>query len=355
MSLMINTNLASLDAQRNQSRTQNDLHDRDRSACRRACASTAPRTTPPASPSPTASRRRSAASTRPPATPTTASRWRRRRKARSPRSSDNLQRIRELAVQSANATNSASDRASLQLEVTQLTGNRPRRDADLVQRHQPARRQLLGEGVPGRRQRRPDDHRRQHRQRAHLGARRELRRRRSRAAPPTAALTAGQLTINGTAIQASAAGSAQTQTTTARTRSPRRSTRRKARSWRRPTRPPTSRRRRRPPPPRSLPTRFSINGVNIGAIAAGGTVPLQGANVAAAINLVSAASGVTATADAAGVVTLSAADGRNVVIAGTITTPACPRHHARHDTACRPAARRRSRSRSAAPRRAAPA
>jgi flagellin len=34
--------------------------------------------------------------------------------------SDNLQRIRQLAVQSANATNSASDRASLQLEVTQL-------------------------------------------------------------------------------------------------------------------------------------------------------------------------------------------------------------------------------------------
>ena len=33
---------------------------------------------------------------------------------------DNLQRIRELSVQSVNATNSASDRASLQLEVTQL-------------------------------------------------------------------------------------------------------------------------------------------------------------------------------------------------------------------------------------------
>jgi flagellin len=34
--------------------------------------------------------------------------------------SDNLQRIRELAVQSVNSTNSASDRASLQLEVAQL-------------------------------------------------------------------------------------------------------------------------------------------------------------------------------------------------------------------------------------------
>jgi|JI81BgreenRNA_FD_contig_111_518343_length_1497_multi_14_in_0_out_0_1 flagellin len=35
--------------------------------------------------------------------------------------SNNLQRIRELAVQSANATNSASDRAALQAEVAQLT------------------------------------------------------------------------------------------------------------------------------------------------------------------------------------------------------------------------------------------
>ncbi|KRG78918.1 flagellin [Stenotrophomonas ginsengisoli] len=35
--------------------------------------------------------------------------------------SNNLQRIRELAVQSANATNSASDRKALQAEVTQLT------------------------------------------------------------------------------------------------------------------------------------------------------------------------------------------------------------------------------------------
>ncbi|WP_439953198.1 flagellin N-terminal helical domain-containing protein, partial [Escherichia coli] len=34
--------------------------------------------------------------------------------------SANLQRIRQLAVQSANATNSASDRAALQQEVIQL-------------------------------------------------------------------------------------------------------------------------------------------------------------------------------------------------------------------------------------------
>jgi flagellin len=35
--------------------------------------------------------------------------------------SDNLQRIRELSIQAANATNTANDRAALQAEVTQLT------------------------------------------------------------------------------------------------------------------------------------------------------------------------------------------------------------------------------------------
>ncbi|RJX34184.1 MAG: flagellar hook protein FlgE [Oxalobacter sp.] len=50
---------------------------------------------------------------------------------------------------------------------------------------------------------------------------------------------------------------------------------------------------------------FSINGVTIStAIAAGGTAAAQGANIAAAINLQTAATGVTATADGAGIITL---------------------------------------------------
>ncbi len=58
---------------------------------------------------------------------------------------------------------------------------------------------------------------------------------------------------------------------------------------------------------------FAINGVAVGAVAAGGTATGEGANVAAAINLVSAQSGVTATANATtGAITLTAADGRNV-------------------------------------------
>ncbi len=72
---------------------------------------------------------------------------------------------------------------------------------------------------------------------------------------------------------------------------------------------------------------FSINGIAVGAVAAGGAAVGQGANVAAAINLVSAQSGVTATANATtGAVTLTATDGRNINvtantnnIGGTIT------------------------------------
>ena len=58
---------------------------------------------------------------------------------------------------------------------------------------------------------------------------------------------------------------------------------------------------------------FSINGINVGAVAAGGTPQGQGANVAAAINAVAGQSGVSATADPlTGAVTLTALDGRNI-------------------------------------------
>jgi flagellin len=63
----------------------------------------------------------------------------------------------------------------------------------------------------------------------------------------------------------------------------------------------------------------SINGVQLGNIAAGGTAPGQGANVAAAINLVTGQTGVTATADNAGLVTLKAADGRDIVVGAGLT------------------------------------
>ena len=67
---------------------------------------------------------------------------------------------------------------------------------------------------------------------------------------------------------------------------------------------------------------LKINGVDVGAIAAAGTAPLQGAAVAAAINLVSGTSNVTASADAAGLVTLTNTSGSTTVVAmsGTATT-----------------------------------
>jgi flagellin len=69
---------------------------------------------------------------------------------------------------------------------------------------------------------------------------------------------------------------------------------------------------------------FSINGINVGAIAAGGSAAGKGANVAAAINAIATQTGVTAAANVTtGAVTLTAADGRDVNIAqvGTATTP----------------------------------
>lgn len=68
---------------------------------------------------------------------------------------------------------------------------------------------------------------------------------------------------------------------------------------------------------------FSVNGIAVGAIAGGATAAGQGANVAAAINSVSDQSGVTATANATtGVVSLSAVDGRDITLLAQGTTTA---------------------------------
>lgn len=60
---------------------------------------------------------------------------------------------------------------------------------------------------------------------------------------------------------------------------------------------------------------FSINGVNVGAVASGTTAAGQGANLAAAINKVTSQTGVIASANATtGALTLTAADGRDISI-----------------------------------------
>jgi flagellin len=67
---------------------------------------------------------------------------------------------------------------------------------------------------------------------------------------------------------------------------------------------------------------LTINGTSVGAVAAGGNAVTQGANIAAAINTVTNTTGVMATADAAGLVSLSNLSGSSTVIglAGTATT-----------------------------------
>jgi flagellin len=62
-----------------------------------------------------------------------------------------------------------------------------------------------------------------------------------------------------------------------------------------------------------------INGVDIGVIAAGSTAADRGTQTAAAINAKSAQTGVTASATAAGIVSLAAADGRNITVTTTAT------------------------------------
>ncbi len=68
---------------------------------------------------------------------------------------------------------------------------------------------------------------------------------------------------------------------------------------------------------------FSINGISVGAVAAGTNAAGEGANVAAAINAIATQTGVTASANTStGAVTLTAADGRDITIAqlGTYAT-----------------------------------
>jgi len=63
---------------------------------------------------------------------------------------------------------------------------------------------------------------------------------------------------------------------------------------------------------------FKVNGVSIGALAGVADAPTQGTAVAAAINAITAQTGVAAVSDAAGVVSLSTADGGDIVILSTL-------------------------------------
>jgi flagellin len=233
--------------------------------------------------------------------------------------SGNLQRIRELAIQSANSTNSASDRVALQQEVAQLIA-----EVDRVGAQTQFNGLNLLDGSFTAQQFQVGANANQTISISGIASARATALGVSYSATVTGgavtatALVAGAVTINGTSIQAATAGASAGQTA--------------ASAWAVAqaingsqstvvaTANATTVTGGNPAAAGAIAANaFQINGINIGAIAAGADVPGQGANVAAAINLVSAATGVTATAAAGGAVTLTAIDGRNIDIAGTVT------------------------------------
>ncbi|MDO8349878.1 MAG: flagellin [Gallionella sp.] len=239
--------------------------------------------------------------------------------------SNNLQRMRDLAVQASNATNSASDRAALNAEVQSLAqeidrvsqnssfngvklldgsftaqnfqvgANATTNDSVQIASISSARISQLG-GV---------------------GATTSST---VTGTAVTAALTAGALTLNGTQVGASTVGALPGQSAASAASVATAINAVSGTSGVTATANATSLNAVAATNFGSVSAgAFSINGINVGAIAAGGNAIGQGANTAAAINLVSAQSGVTATANTqTGVVSLSAADGRDITIASAL-------------------------------------
>jgi flagellin len=233
--------------------------------------------------------------------------------------SNSLQRIRELAVQSANATNSASDRAALQNEVAQLVA-----EVDRVATQTEFNGLRLLDGTFTAQQFQVGANANQTISIASLASVRASALGASFSATVTSGqitanpIAAGDLSINGVSIQAPVAGSAPgqiansafavaqainaSQSTVVATANA------------------TTRAGAAPAAAGDIAANsFQINGVNVGAIASGGTVAGQAVNVAAAINAISAATGVSATVGAGNEVNLAAADGRAVIVSGTVT------------------------------------
>ncbi|GBL45623.1 flagellin protein FlaB [Sulfuriferula multivorans] len=237
---------------------------------------------------------------------------------------NNLQRMRDLSVQSANATNSTSDRAALNSEFQQLSAENDR----IAQTSSFNGVKLLNGSFTA--------------QNFQVGANNStndqitiasissartsaLGAQTATSGVTTTALAAGDLTLNGTSIGASTATTVAGQTAASAFSIA--AAINAASSGVNATANATS-------VTGIAATAFTavtdnitagdlkINGVSVGAITAGGSAAAQGTAVAAAINLVSSTSGVTATADAAGLVTLNAADGREITVAqtGTATT-----------------------------------
>ena len=240
--------------------------------------------------------------------------------------SSNLQRMRELAVQSANGTNSASDRAALDNEVQALSAEIDRvaqsasfNGVNLLDGSFTAQKFQVGANatandsititsIASART-------------SALGGSGTSTATTSTGAVTTAALAAGDLTLNGFQIGASSGGAAPGQSSASAfsiasainafasasgvsaTAQSALVTGVAATAFTAVAADPT----------------LTVNGIAIGGIAAGADAIGQGANTAAAINLISGQTGVTATADNSGNVTLSTADGRDIALGAGFT------------------------------------
>jgi len=240
---------------------------------------------------------------------------------------NNLQRIRELAVQSANATNSASDRAALQAEaslliaeVDRVAANSSFNGVKLLDGTFTAQQFQVGANATSN-------------DRITLSAISSARTTQLggvgattsatvTGTATTAALAAGDLTLNGQQVGASTAGAAPGQGTASAFSIASAINAVSSNSGVTATANATTVTGSAATVFTAIAANtFSINGVNVGAVAAGTTAAGQGANLAAAVNAVSTQTGVTAAADATtGAVTLTAADGRDIKITENVTS-----------------------------------
>jgi flagellin len=252
--------------------------------------------------------------------------------------SDNLQRMRELSVQSANASNSDSDRAALQTEVSALKS-----EIDRVSKNSSFNgvklldgsfnAQTFQIGANNTANDRVTIAKIASARTTELGSAGQTSSAKvtSTASVNTAALAAGDLTLNGQQVGATNVGGAPGQSTASAYSLANAINSVSAQSGVTATANATVASGTITTKGTVAADTFSINGVNVGEIADGGfltgttaNVAGQGANVAAAINKISSQTGVTAAADATtGAIKLTATDGRDISVNmnGTAATP----------------------------------
>ncbi len=235
----------------------------------------------------------------------------------------NLQTMRSLAVQSANATYSTSDRASMNAEVQQLKAEIDRVAAstqfngvNLLDGSFTAQNFQVGANNTANDSIQVTSIANMHT--TQLGSAGSSNAANVAGTATTAALNAGDLTLNGFQVGASQIGSAPGQSAASAYSVAQAINAVSPNSGVSATANATTLSGSSGPTVYTAvaANTFSINGVNVGAIVAGSSAAGQGANVAAAINLISAQTGVTASSNAAtGALTLTATDGRDINIA----------------------------------------